>query len=83
MNGWEHAGWMISASLIVNIVIYLLGRKHGSNNCSTCGIAALKTQIEEAVRELARMCNLVRALAEKAGMTVKEQLEIEKISGGE
>jgi len=74
---------MISASLIVNIVIYLLGRKHGSNNCSTCGIAALKTQIEEAVRELARMCNLVRALAEKAGMTVKEQLEIEKISGGE
>jgi hypothetical protein len=28
------------------------------------------------------LCNLVRALAEKAGMTVKEQLELERLEKG-
>ncbi len=79
MTGLENAGWIIAASLIVNIVVYLLGRHHGSNNCATCGISELRVQIEEAAKEVSRLCNLVRALAEKAGMTVKEQLEIESI----
>jgi hypothetical protein len=72
MSGWEHAGWILAASLIVNLIMFWLGRRTGKGDCKSCGITELKT-------EISRLCNLVRALAEKAGMTVKEQLEIESI----
>jgi len=72
MSGFEHAGWVLAASLIVNVLVFFLGRRYGKGDCESCGISELKAEIQ-------RLCNLVRALAEKTGMTVKEQLEIESM----
>lgn len=79
MNYFDHAGWILAVSLIVSIVTYLLGRKHGSNNCGTCGITGLNTKMGEATGEISRLCNLIETLWEKAGLTVKERLEIENL----
>jgi hypothetical protein len=46
----------------------------GRDKCQSCGIKELK-------EEISRLCKLVQALAEKAGMSVKERLEIEALGG--
>ena len=72
MSGLEHAGWTIVGYIVcmaLGAAIHWLFRR---DNCKNCGIAELKA-------EIARLCNLVRALAEKTGMTVKEQLEISEL----
>jgi hypothetical protein len=75
MSGLDHAGWTIVGYIVctgLGAGAHWLFRR---DNCKSCGIAELKA-------EIARLCNLVRALAEKTGMTVKEQLEIESLEKG-
>ena len=71
----EHAGWMIVGSIVSMVIGAALHWAIRKDNCKSCGIAELKA-------EISRLCSLVRALAEKAGMTVKEQLEIENLEKG-
>lgn len=68
----DHAGWTIAGGLLTMIFGAALHWLFARNDCTKCGISELKA-------EISRLCNLVRALAEKAGMTVKEQLEIESM----
>lgn len=74
MSYSENAGWMLSINLILLLAGTGLGRFVSSrkNECEKCGIAQLKA-------EIIRLCNLVRVLCERAGVPVKEQLEIEKM----
>jgi hypothetical protein len=74
MEHFANAGWIVAAGLIVSVFGYFLGRYHGSNNCATCGIGELKA-------EISRLCCLVESLWEKAGLTIKERLEVEALSG--
>ncbi|MGA2223572.1 MAG: hypothetical protein ABSH41_03915 [Syntrophobacteraceae bacterium] len=72
MNGMDHAGWMIVgsiASMVIGAALHWAIRK---DNCQNCGIAELKA-------EISRLCLLVYSLAEKAGMSLKEQLEIQNL----
>ena len=89
----DHAGWIIAGSLICMILGAIVQKFVLSSNCSTCGMSGLKEEIERLKQELidqmkehqatvTGLCNLVRALAEKAGMTVKEQLELERLEKG-
>lgn len=68
----DHVSWTIIASISSMTLGAFIHWLFQRNNCKYCGISELKS-------EISRLCNLVRALAEKAGMTVKEQLEIENI----
>ncbi|MFZ0931235.1 MAG: hypothetical protein WAN11_21695 [Syntrophobacteraceae bacterium] len=72
MTGLDHAGWTVVGYMVCLIVGGAVHWLFQRNDCTKCGIAELKA-------EISRLCNLVRALAEKAGMTVKEQLEIESL----
>ncbi|MFZ0945685.1 MAG: hypothetical protein WB930_00080 [Syntrophobacteraceae bacterium] len=75
MDMMDHAGWIIVASLVsmgVGGWLHWLIRK---DNCKNCGIDDLRTDING-------MCNLVRELAARAGISVKEQLEIESLQKG-
>ncbi|MGA2401446.1 MAG: hypothetical protein ABSG91_07040 [Syntrophobacteraceae bacterium] len=86
----DHAGWIIAASLMCLLVGAFVQRFLLQSACSTCGMADLKAQIEKLKKELIdqfekhdaevrRLCLLVRALAERAGMTVQEQAELEAL----
>jgi hypothetical protein len=69
MSYMENAGWMLAINLLLLIVGAGVGRFTAQkNDCSKCGIA--------------RLCNLVRVLCEKAGVPVKEQLQIESLEAG-
>ena len=72
MNSADHVAWYIVgsiASMMIGAGIHWLLRR---DNCKECGIAELKS-------EISRLCLLVYALAEKAGMSLKEQLEIQNL----
>ena len=76
MSYMENAGWMLAINLVLLIVGAGVGRFTAQkNDCSKCGIAQLKA-------EIVRLCNLVRVLCEKAGVPVKEQLQIESLEAG-
>ena len=66
----EHAGWIIVASVASMALGAWLHWLFGKDKCRDCGIAELRSDIEG-------LCNLVRELASRAGISVKEQLEIE------
>jgi hypothetical protein len=68
----DHAGWIIVASIVSMALGAWLHWLVGKDNCKSCGIAELKS-------EISRLCLLVKALAEKAGMSLKEQLEIQNL----
>jgi hypothetical protein len=72
MNYADHAAWIIVGGIVSMILGAALHWLAAKDNCKNCGIGELKA-------EIVRLCNLVRALAEKTGMSVKEQLEIENI----
>jgi uncharacterized membrane protein (DUF106 family) len=76
MSYADHAAWIILATVISGLIGALIHRVFTDQKCGKCGMAELKA-------EIARLCNLVRALAEKVGMSVKEQLEIESIDRGQ
>jgi len=69
----DHAGWQVAGGLILLIAGAFIGRfTVVKPDCSKCGLVELKA-------EITRLCFLVRVLAEKVGLSVKEQLEIEKM----
>ena len=81
---------MIAIGLLSVIVGAVVQRVFLKSNCETCGMTDLQTKIEQLQEELicqlnkhhnemVRLSNLVRALAERAGMTVKEQLEFDSL----
>jgi hypothetical protein len=93
MNIMDHAGWIIAGSLICLLLGAIIQKFVLSSNCETCGMSGLKEEIERLKQELidelkkhqatvTGLCNLVRALAEKVGITVKEQLELERLEKG-
>ncbi len=67
----EHAGWMIVGSIISMGLGAWLHWLFSKDDCKECGIADLKA-------EISRLCNLIETLWEKAGLTVKDRLEIQK-----
>lgn len=72
MNEIEHAGWYVVGYIVaigLGAFLHWIFRK---NDCTECGISELKS-------EISRLCLLVYALAEKAGMSLKEQLEIQNL----
>jgi len=71
----DHIAWMIVGSVVSMIIGASLHWLAAKDNCRNCGIAELK-------KEIVRLCNLVEALAEKAGMTVRERLEIQMLDKG-
>lgn len=74
MNEFERAGWQLAIGLLLLIIGAGVGRYTSpKNDCSKCGIDGLRSEIQ-------RLCSLVRALAEKVNLTVKEQLEIEELA---
>jgi hypothetical protein len=76
MGGFaDHAGWVVVAGIVLSLVSALVGRlsKKGPD-CKNCGLDDLKAEVR-------RQSSLIRAIAEKAGFTVKDQLEIERIGG--
>jgi hypothetical protein len=76
----DHAGWQLAGGLILLIMGAVVGRFTApKNDCSKCGLMELKTELKA---EITRLCNLVRALAEKVNLSVKEQLEIERLERG-
>lgn len=71
----EHAAWYVLGSIgsmLFGGAIHWLIRK---DNCRYCGLRELKD-------EIARLGNVIEALAEKVGLSVKERLEIEAIHKG-
>ncbi len=66
----DHAGWVIVASIVSMALGGWLHWLFSRNNCEKCGIAELKA-------EVSRLCTLIESLWEKAGLTVKERLELE------
>jgi len=68
----EHAGWIIVAGLVSMALGGWLHWLFSRNNCQKCGIADLRTEIYG-------MSNLIRELSSRAGISVKEQLEIESM----
>jgi hypothetical protein len=67
----ESTGWMIVGGVVVCLISMLIGRLTAPrNDCVNCGIADLKDEVR-------RQSKLIQAIAEKAGFTVKERLEIE------
>ncbi len=70
MNFMDHAGWIVVAALVNLALGAWLHWLFTKNNCERCGLAELKA-------EISRLCNLVESLWEKAGLTVKERLELE------
>jgi hypothetical protein len=69
----DHYGWQVAGGLIVAIASWIVGRVMApKNDCSKCGLAELKKEIE-------RLCKLVRVLADRVKMSAKEQLEIESM----
>ncbi len=79
----DHAGWIIAANLVSVLLGVLAGRIIArKSDCERCGIEQLKAEIATLKGAISELCNLVRVLAEKAGLSVKEQLEIESIGKG-
>ena len=79
----DHAGWIIAANLISVLLGVMIGRIIArKSDCERCGIDQLKIEIANLGVEATRSYNLLRALAEKVGMTVKEQLELENLEKG-
>lgn len=64
-------GWWIATNLIAIFAGAMIHWFTTKDNCKKCGIIELKQEIE-------RQGKLIRALAERAGITVKDQLEIER-----
>jgi len=71
----EHAGWIIVASIASMALGAWLHWLVAKDNCKNCGIAELKDKIDG-------LCCLVRELAARANISVKEQLEIESMGRG-
>ncbi len=75
MSGADHVAWYVLGLIIsamFGAALHWLFRK---DNCKECGIAELKA-------EISRLCSLIETLWEKAGLTVKDRLEIEKLEKG-
>jgi hypothetical protein len=72
LNELEHAGWYVVGVITAMGLGAFLHWVFRRNDCTECGIADLKS-------EISRLCLLVYALAEKAGMSLKEQLEIQNL----
>jgi len=73
MSGFaDHAGWIVVGGIVLSLVSMLIGRVLSRPDCKSCGIAELKAEVRQ-------QSNLIRAIAEKAGFTVREQLEIESM----
>jgi hypothetical protein len=69
----DHAGWQVAGGLLLLIAGAFVGRLlTPRNDCAKCGILELKAEIR-------RLCNLVKVLAERVQLSVKEQLEIEQM----
>jgi hypothetical protein len=75
MSSLEHAGWIIVASMASMALGAWFHWLFSKDNCKSCGLAELKEEIHG-------MCCLVRELAARAGISVKEQLEIESMGKG-
>jgi len=71
----EHAGWYIVGGIVTMALGGWLHWLFTRNNCEKCGIADLKTEIYG-------MSALIRELAARAGISPKEQLEIESMGKG-
>ena len=72
MTGADHMAWYILGVILSAMAGAVLHWVFLKDNCKECGIAELKS-------EISRLCLLVYALAEKAGMSLKEQLEIQNL----
>ena len=48
------------------------------SQCEKCGIEGLRAEIRAQCQEIRAQSKMIRLLAEKAGVTVMEQIEIEK-----
>ena len=67
----DHTGWQVAGGLILLILGAGIGRLLSPrNDCAKCGLLELKAEIK-------RLCNLMKVLAERSNLSVKEQLEIE------
>ena len=86
----DSAGWYIVAGIMVALIGAVCQKCLGGSDCSTCGMSDLKSEIISLKLQLESefnqhrqyvrgLCILVRALAERAGMTVKEQAELERL----
>lgn len=64
-------GWGVALALISCLAGAFAHWLLSHNDCAKCGIVELKAEIE-------RQSKLIRALAEKVGITVPEQLQIER-----
>jgi hypothetical protein len=90
MNPIDRAGWYIVGVIVVGIIGAILEKYLGKAPCSSCEVVGLKaeisflknevvSEIEKHRKEVAKLCLLVRALAQRAGMTVREQAELESL----
>lgn len=71
MNNFDHAGWIIVASIASALMGALAHRLFTGNQCASCGIVQLKNEIKV-------LSGMIRLLCEKTGVKVKEQIEIEE-----
>ncbi|MGO9020045.1 MAG: hypothetical protein ACLQVJ_17045 [Syntrophobacteraceae bacterium] len=72
MTGLDHAGWTVVGYMVCLIVGGAVHWLFQRNDCTKCGISELKA-------EIITFRKLLESLWEKAGLTVKERLEIESL----
>ena len=79
MPEMEHAAWYIVGVMVSMGLGGLAHWLYSKDNCKHCGLMALRDEQTELKKDIKRLCVLVYELAQRAGMTLKEQLELQAL----
>ena len=75
----DHVAWYIVGVMLSMLLGGFFHWLYSKDNCKHCGLAGLQKEQAELKEEIRRLCVLVYELAQRAGMTIKEQLELQAL----